>query len=254
MPNLERQLDIGKAKFFTKPDLSSALCQIPQCKRDRLKNTYHFEGKSYVWLVMPSGLRNAPPTFQRLVDKIRAGLIGRGVYAYIDDILIYSSTWEEHEDLVRQVLERPEAAGLRVSLEKPTWGTAEVSYLGYIIGQGSLKMDPDKIADILRSKTPPETKEGGRYRPDLRKQVRSFLGAAGFYRKFIRNYAILSATLTDLTKTSQKPVWTDEHTTMAAGFETTRPRSGIRLQCRGRSGVGTKGRRGETARSSLCLA
>jgi hypothetical protein len=99
-----------------------------------------------------------------------------------------------------------------VSLEKSTWGTAEVSYLGYIIEQGRLKLDPGKIADILRIKTPPETKEGGRYRPDLRKQVRSFLGAAGFYRKFIRNYAILSATLTDLTKTSQKPVWTEEHT------------------------------------------
>jgi hypothetical protein len=92
MPNLERQLDIGNAKLFTKLDLSSAFWQIPLCKRDQLKTTFHFEGKSYVWLVMPFGLRNAPPTFQRLVDKILAGLIGRGVYAYIDDILMYSST------------------------------------------------------------------------------------------------------------------------------------------------------------------
>ena len=212
MPNLERQLDIGKANFFTKLDLSSAFWQIPLAERDQLKTTFHFEGRSFVWLVMPFGLKNAPPTFQRLVDKVLAGLIGRGVYAYIDDILIYSKTREEHDDLVRQVLERLQAAGLRVSLEKSTWCTDEVAYLGYIIGRGTLKMDPAKIAAIRNIKTPPQTQVDGRYRPDLRKQVRSFLGAAGFYRKFIRDYAILSATLTDLTKTTQKPVWREEHT------------------------------------------
>src|SRR5690349_5342791 len=81
---------------------------------------------------MPVGLKNAPPTFQRLVDKVLAGLIDRGVYTYIDDILIYSRTKEEHVDLVRQLLERLRAAGLRVSLERSSWCSAEVSYLGYI--------------------------------------------------------------------------------------------------------------------------
>jgi len=127
MPNLERQLEIGRSKFFTELDLSSAFWQIPLNERDQLKTTFHFEGKSYVWLVMPFDLKNAPPTFQRLVDKVLAGLIDRGVYAYIDDILIYSRTTEEHVNLVGQVLERLRTAGLRVSLEKSSWCTEEVS-------------------------------------------------------------------------------------------------------------------------------
>ena len=88
MPSLERQLDVGKARYFTKMDLASAFWQIPIAPEDQHKTAFHFEGRSYKWLVMPFGLKNAPPTFQRLVDKILSDLLGRGVYAYINDILI----------------------------------------------------------------------------------------------------------------------------------------------------------------------
>ena len=71
----------------------------------KTKTAFHFEGRSYKWLVMPFGLKNAPPTFQRLVDRILSDLLGRGVYAYIDDILIYTETMEEHWNLLREVLE-----------------------------------------------------------------------------------------------------------------------------------------------------
>ena len=118
MPNLERQLDIGHAKFFTKLDLASAFWQVPIDTKDQLKTTFHFEGRSYVWMVMPFGLKNAPPTFQRLIDKVLAGHLGRGIYAYIDDILIYSRNREEHIALIKEVLERLRAAGLKISLEK----------------------------------------------------------------------------------------------------------------------------------------
>ena len=142
---------------------------------------------------MPFGLKNAPPTFQRLVDRILADLLGRGVYAYIDDILIYTETMEEHWTLLGEVLERIRAAGLKISLDKSEWLRKEVQYLGYVIGQGVLKMDPSKTEDILRIPIPPDTREEGRYKPDLRKQVRRFLGATGFYRKFIRDYATVAA-------------------------------------------------------------
>ena len=102
MPSLEEQLNVGDAKWFTKIDLSSAFWQIPLAESDQLKTTFHFEGRSYVWLVMPFGLRNAPPTFQRLMDKTLAGLIGKGVYSYIDDILIYAKTKEEHNKLLKK--------------------------------------------------------------------------------------------------------------------------------------------------------
>ena len=212
MPSLERQLDVGKARYFTKMDLASAFWQIPIAPEDQPKTTFSFEDRSYKWLVMPFGLKNAPPTFQRLVDKILSDLIGRGVYAYIDDILRYTETLEEHLRILREVLERLKVAGLKISLEKSEWLKKEVQYLGYIIGQGTLKMDPSKTEDILKIPIPPDTRSEGRYRPDLRKQVRRFLGAAGFYRKFVRDFASLTAPLTNLTKTTERIKWTEEHT------------------------------------------
>jgi len=103
MPNIEHQLDVGRAKFFTKIDLASAFWQIPIWPDHKIRTTFSFEGESYVWKVMPFGLRNAPATFQRLVDKILKGLIGRGIYCYIDDILIYTETEEEHYKLVDEI-------------------------------------------------------------------------------------------------------------------------------------------------------
>jgi hypothetical protein len=212
MPSLEHQLDIGKARFFTKMDLASAFWQIPIAPEDQIKTTFHFEGRSYMWLVMPFGLKNAPPTFQRLVDKVLSDLLGRGVYAYIDDILIYTRTLEEHFSLLREVLARLQAAGLKISLEKSEWLRKEVHYLGYIIGEGVLKMDPSKVDAITKIPLPPETKKDGHYQPNLRKQVRRFLGAAGFYRRFIRDFASLTAPLADLTKTTERIKWTAQHT------------------------------------------
>jgi len=158
------------------------------------------------------GLKNAPPAFQRLVDKVLAGLIGNGVYVYIDDILIYTQTPEEHLFILEQVLARLKMAGLKVSLSKSVWMVPEVHYLGYIIGHNMLKMDPEKVKDMLEMKTPPERMKHGKYVPNLRKQIKMFLGAAGFYRRFIRDFASISACLTDLTAENKRQVWGEVHT------------------------------------------
>ena len=214
MPSMERLPDVGKARFFTKMDLASAFWQVPLSKEDSMKTAFSFDGKTYIWKVMPFGLKNAPPTFQRLGEKILASLIGRGVYIFIDDILIYTETEEEHFRILDQVLSRLREAGLKVALEKSVWMAQEVSYLGYIIGHGSLKMDPAKVRAITEIKTPYEraVENGGRYSPNLRKQIKSFLGAAGFYRRFIKDFASLTACLTDLTKDAKRPAWTWKHT------------------------------------------
>ena len=214
MPALERLLDVGRAKWFTKMDLSSAFWQVPLSDEDSLKTAFHFLGRTYVWRVLPFGLKNAPPTFQRLGEKVLASLLGRGVFLYIDDILIFTESQEEHLRLLDKVLGRLRDAGLKVSIEKSVWMAKEVTYLGYIIGQGELRMDPAKVRAILDIKTPPEraAENGGRYSPNLRKQIKSFLGAAGFYRKFIKDFATLSAPLTDLTKEGKRPQWTQVHT------------------------------------------
>ena len=109
-----------------------------------------------------------------------------------------------------EVLKRLEAAGLRISLEKSEWVKGEVKYLGYVIGAGVLKMDPEKIEAI--KKIPLPTKVDGHYRPNLRKQIRRFLGATGFYRRFVKDYAALTAPLTELTKMSERISWGEEHT------------------------------------------
>ena len=108
---------------------------------------------------------------------------------------------------MREVLERIKAAGLKISLDKSEWLRKEVQYLGYIVGEGVLKMDPSKTEDILKIPIPPDTREEGRYKPDLRKQVRRFLGSTGFYRKFVRDFATLTAPLTELTKTTERIKW-----------------------------------------------
>jgi len=141
-------------------------------------------------------------------------MIGHGVYIFIDDILIYTETEEEHLRPPDQVLGRLERAGLKVAIDKSVWMAPEVGYLGYIIGHKSLRMDPTKVKAIMDIKTPYERalENGGRYSPNLKKQVKSFLGAAGFYRRFIKDFASLTACLTDLTQEGKRHSWGQEHT------------------------------------------
>jgi len=105
-------------------------------------------------------------------------------------------------------------------MDKSVWMAREVNYLGYIIGHKSLRMDPAKVRAITEIKTPYERalENGGRYSPNLRKQIKSFLGAAGFYRRFIKDFASLTACLTDLTKDGKRPAWSGEHTNAWRGL------------------------------------
>jgi hypothetical protein len=118
---------------------------------------------------MPFGLRNAPATFQRLVDKVFKGMVGINLYVYIDGILIYSETWEDHLKDVDEVLKRLKENGLKASIDKTHWCNSQIEILVYLIGKGILKMDPSKVQDMVQIPTPPETIKNGRYSPPLRK-------------------------------------------------------------------------------------
>ncbi|CAM4513486.1 unnamed protein product [Lepidochelys kempii] len=123
----------------------------------------------YEFLTLPFGLKGAPATFQRLVDQLLRGMESFAV-AYIDDICVFSQTWEDHVSQVRQVLDRLQGAGLTVKAEKCKVGMAEVSYLGHRVGNGRLKPEPAKVEVIRDWPTPhPE------------KQVQAFIGMAGYY-------------------------------------------------------------------------
>ena len=148
---------------------------------------------------MPFGLQGAPVTFQRLMDQVIRGLDFAA--CYIDDLIIFSKTWQEHLSHIQIVLERLREAGLTAKAKKCKFGARECVYLGYIVGSGTVKPEISKTASV-QAFQPPKTK----------KEVRSFLGITGYYRRFIENYSMIAAPLTDLTRKNSpnKVVWTDE--------------------------------------------
>ena len=126
-----------------------------------------------------------------MMDSMLKGLSGFAS-AYLDDLVIFSSTWEEHLKHLEAVLARLKAAGLTAKPKKCQLGMAECNYLGHIVGGGKVQVEMSKVEAIRRIQ-PPKTK----------KEVRTFLGLTGYYRKFIPNYATIAAALTDLTRKSQ---------------------------------------------------
>ena len=148
--------------------------------------------------VMPFGLQGAPTTFQRLMDRVLQGL-QNFTAAYLDDVIIFSENWSDHMTQLRKVFKRLRAAGLTVKKKKCQFGMAQCNYLGHVVGSGLVLPQTDKV-QAVRQFAIPQTK----------KDVRMFLGLAGYYRKFIANFASIAAPLTDLTKkTAPKKVnWT----------------------------------------------
>src|SRR5436853_4505217 len=148
---------------------------------------------------MPFSLANAPATFQNMMNDISRDRIDMGVVIYLDDILIYSESEEDHVALVKRVLSRLQEHQLSIAPDKCEWHRSKVNFLGYIISEEGIEMDQAKIQTVLEWEAPTTVKE-----------VQSFLGFANFYPRFIEGYSKLSRPLTDLTKKSEKFVWSNE--------------------------------------------
>jgi len=145
---------------------------------------------------MPFRLTNAPSTFQDMMNHVLSDVLDVGVLAYMDDILIYAKTIEEHDRLVKEVLGRLRKNRLAVSPEKCVWRTQEVEFLGYIIGKEGIKMSKGKVEAVLSWEALKSLKE-----------VQSFLGFANFYRRFIQDYSRVARPLTELTKKEVGSEW-----------------------------------------------
>ena len=145
---------------------------------------------------MPFGLANGPAVFQRTMDKVLAGLIGRCVFVYLDDIVVYSASIEEHEKHLQSVFDRLQDAGLRLKPSKCHFGLPEVRLLGHIISADGKSPDPEKTEAI--SSLPP---------PTTVREVRSFLGSASYYRMCIPDYAKIAEPLTELTRKHVRMEW-----------------------------------------------
>lgn len=163
---------------------------MPLTESSKDLTTFRVPGGLYRFRTMPFGLQGAPATFQRLVDEVLRGADGYAT-AYIDDIVMFSEMWGDHVRHIKDVLQRIQKAGLVISADKCHVAKTEVEYLGYIIGGEVIRPQVSKV-EALAAYPPPATK----------RKVKSFLGLAGWYCRFIPNFSARSAVLSDLTHKS----------------------------------------------------
>ena len=196
LPNITAILDdLGKAKWFSKIDMKSGYFTIKLDDESIERSAFVTSEGLYEYLVCPQGLNNSPATFQRLMNTIFRELIGRCILVYLDDIIVYTSTFEEHIDALSQVFQLLEKANIKAHLRKTEIGLKEVLYLGHIITEHGVKPDMAKIEAVQNFP-----------RPRTVRDVRSFLGLCGYYRRFIKDFAKIAAPLTDLTGGPKSPV------------------------------------------------
>ena len=174
-------------------DLKNGFNLIRIREGDEWKTAFRTRYGLYEFQVMPFGLTNSPSTFQDMMNHVLSNILDVGVLAYMDDILIYANTEEEHDQLVKEVLDRLQQKGLAVSPEKCVWKTHEVEFLGYVIGQNGIRMNQDKVEAILSWQPPTSLTE-----------TQAFLGFANFYRCFVKDDTKVTRPLTELTKKTGK--------------------------------------------------
>ncbi|XDV50904.1 hypothetical protein PO909_019890 [Leuciscus waleckii] len=186
------------ASIFTKLDLRNAYHLVRIRKGDEWKTAFNTPRGHFEYLVMPFGLSNSPAVFQALVNDVLRDMIDQFIYVYLDDILIFSSSLQEHVQHVRRVLQRLLENGLFVKAEKCAFHAQSVPFLGHIVSAEGMRMDPDKVKAVVEWPN-----------PDSRKALQRFLGFANFYRRFIRNFSQLAAPLTALTSPRTAFRWSE---------------------------------------------
>ncbi|XP_070198733.1 uncharacterized protein [Littorina saxatilis] len=192
---------LGKAKYFSKLDLTRGYWGIPIVEEDRDKTAFVTSRGQFRWVNMPFGLKTATGIFNRMMRKLLGPLNRDDVYHFMDDILIATETWEQHMEALKAVLQRLKEANLAAKPSKCYIGFDQLPYLGHEIGHGERWPEDDKIVKIVNAKE-----------PATKKQLRAFLGLTGFYREYLENYSTVVVPLTDMTKKSlpDKLKWSDE--------------------------------------------
>ena len=191
LPRIDDLLDaLHGAQWFSTLDLKSGYWQVPIQERNKEKTAFRTSsGQLYEFNQVPFGLCNAPATFSRLMDRVLSGLHWETCLFYLDDIFVFSSTWEEHIARLRQVFEQLRHGNLKLGAEKCTFAAKEVNYLLHrVMKEGLL---PDSVLLAAIREIPP---------PKMATEVRSFLGLVGYYRRYVKNFTTIDGPLHALTR------------------------------------------------------
>ena len=190
LPRIDDTLDaVSQGLVFSTVDLKSGYWQLGLEKSSADRGAFVSHRGQWQFKVMPFGLTNAPATFQRMMNMLMAGLTAEVCCCFLDDVIVFSRSVEEHMWDLGRVLYRFFRANLKLKGKKCKFFQERVDCLGHVVSGKGIETNPDKTEQVQQCRPPKSVKE-----------VRSFLGLTGYYRKFIKNYSILSLPLTDLTK------------------------------------------------------
>lgn len=194
IPNIADILDkLGNCHYFTTLDLASGFYQVEMNTEDIPKTAFNVEHGHFEFLRMPMGLKNSPSTFQRVMDNVLRGLQNVICLVYLDDVIVFSTSLQEHMNNLEKVFQRLRESNFKIQLDKSEFLKLETAYLGHIISKDGIKPNPDKISAIQNYPLPKTATE-----------IKRFLGLLGYYRKFIPDFARLAKPLTQCLKKGSK--------------------------------------------------
>jgi hypothetical protein len=203
IPVIDELLDeLSGASWFSCLDLRAGFNQIRLAPGEEHKTAFQTHCGQFEYTVMSFGLTGAPNSFQGAMNTTLHPLLRKCVLVFFDDILVYSATYADHVQHLAQVFELLSQDQWLVKLSKCSFAKQSINYLGHVVSAAGVSTDPTKIAAVQAWPTPTDVK-----------QLRSFLGLTGYYRKFVQHYAVIARPLTDLLKKGTLFIWTLNHTT-----------------------------------------
>ena len=191
--------NLNNSKYFSKLDFRSGYWSIEMDNKSKEKTAFVTFLGLFQFLVMPFGLTNAPSSFQRYLQYCLSDILYKYCCVYIDDIIIFSDTMENHIEHLSQVFERLSSHNLRLNPGKCEFATEEISYLGHVISPDGIRPDPDKTTSIENFPVPKTLRD-----------IRAYLGLTSYYRRFVKNYSKIAFPINQLLKKDSPFIWTKE--------------------------------------------
>lgn len=199
LPRIDDSLDtLSRARWFTTLDMATGYWQVELAAEDREKTAFSTGKGLHQFRVMAMGLKNASGTFQKMMELILAGLDTKSCLVYLDDVILFNRTEEEHLATLQEVLLRIQQAGLKLKAQKCRFARKEVTFLGHLVSEEGIRPDPHNVDKVLAWPQPSSEEE-----------MKSFLGLCGYYARFIQGYAAITKPLRDAAVEEGRIRWSE---------------------------------------------